>query len=184
MKVIVGLGNPGVKYANNRHNTGFMVMDKLAEFRSQNLEVSWESKFGALIAKADRLLLVKPQKFMNNSGEVVSEIVNFYKVSTANLWVIHDDLDIRLGEYKIQYGIGPKIHNGVNSIEGSLGKTDFWRVRMGIDNRPVGEARALGEEYVLLDFLSEERKVINGVIERIVRDLLGAVGSEPAGGRI
>lgn len=172
MKVVVGLGNPGEKYANNRHNAGFVVADALAE----KYEVAtWESKFGALIAKADGLLLVKPQMFMNKSGEVVSEIVNFYKVSTADLWVIHDDLDLTLGEYKIQAGIGPKVHNGVNSIEALLSKTDFWRVRVGIDNRPVGEARTPGEDYVLSDFTEEEKRVTDEVIGNVVKNLILAL---------
>ena len=169
MKIFVGLGNPGEKYAANRHNTGFMLVDALA----QKYEVgSWESKFEALIAKADGLLLVKPQPFMNKSGEVVSQIMNFYKLTTADLWVCHDDLDIRLGEYKIVNGVGPKVHNGLNSVERLLSKTDFWRVRIGIDNRPAGEARTPGEEYVLADFLPEEKKLVEPVIEKAVEELM------------
>ena len=168
MKLVVGLGNPGAKYANNRHNTGFMAADALAA----KFEVeTWESKFSALIAKAGGLLLVKPQLFMNKSGEVVAEVVNFYKVQTSDLWVIHDDLDLALGEYKIQVGIGPKVHNGVNSIESQLGKDDFWRVRLGTDNRPVGPARTPGEDYVLADFTQEERQIAIGVIKKVVVDL-------------
>lgn len=172
MKVVVGLGNPGERYVSNRHNTGFMLVDALA----QKYEVgAWESKFGALIAKAEGLLLVKPQLFMNKSGEVVSQIMNFYKIPTADLWVCHDDLDIRLGEYKIVNGVGPKVHNGVNSVETQLGKTDFWRVRVGVDNRPTGEARTPGEDYVLADFSGEERRVIDGVIKEAVDNLTSSL---------
>ena len=175
MKVVVGLGNPGEKHANNRHNVGFMVVDKMAygEWHMANgLKPIWENKFGAMVCKIGDLLLVKPQRFMNKSGEVVSEIVNFYKVSTADLWVCHDDLDIRLGEYKIANGVGPKDHNGLNSVEKSLGKADFWRVRVGTDNRPEGEARTPGEDYVLADFLPDEVKVIEAVIEKAVKELI------------
>lgn len=164
MKIVVGLGNPGERHANNRHNVGFMAVDRFAGIRDQKSEMGWESKFGALIQKSGDLMLVKPQTFMNNSGEVVSKMVNFYKVPTADLWVIHDDLDLGLGQYKIQVGVGPKVHNGINSIEEALGKNDFWRVRVGIDNRPTGSARTPGEDYVLADFTAEERQVIDRVI--------------------
>lgn len=169
MKVIVGLGNPGEMYVNNRHNVGFLVLDHLAG--RLGIE-TWESKFGSLIGKAPGVLLVKPQSFMNRSGDVVSEIVNFYKISLADLIVVHDDLDIKLGEYKIINGVGPKIHNGVNSIENKMGRVDFWRVRLGIDNRPNGEARTAGEEYVLSDFTPEEKteldKIVKGVVDELV----------------
>lgn len=164
MKVIVGLGNPGEKYAKNRHNVGFLVLDQLAEVR-------WESKFEAMICKVGDTLLVKPQTFMNRSGVAVGEIVNFYKVSTDDLIVVHDDLDIRLGEYKIQKEVGPKVHNGVNSIEECLGRKDFWRVRLGVDNRVGGEFRTSGDEYVLSDFTPEETQVIDSVIEKAVKEL-------------
>ncbi len=166
MKMIVGLGNPGEKYAKNRHNAGFMVIDKL-------LAVGWESKFEAMVCKVGDTLLVKPQTFMNRSGDSVSEIVNFYKVSADDLIVVHDDLDIRLGEYKIQKGVGPKVHNGLTSVEERLGKIDFWRVRVGVDNRPManGEWRMAGEDYVLADFTSEEKAVLDKVIKIIVDEI-------------
>lgn len=169
MKVIVGLGNPGDKYKNNRHNVGFMVIERLA-----GGEEKWEPKFSSLIQKSKNYLLVKPQTFMNRSGEAVNEIVNFYKVISDDLIVVHDDLDIRLGEYKIQKGVGPKVHNGLTSVEECLGKADFWRVRVGIDNRPManGEWRMVGEDYVLADFTLKENAVLDKVIKRIVDQLV------------
>src|SRR3989338_3962417 len=150
MKVIVGLGNPGQEYENTRHSVCFVVLDKLGTgFR-------YEKKFNSEVAKTDSILLIKPQTFMNNSGEAVQKIVNFYKIDLQDLYVIHDDLDIRLGEYKIQFGKGPKVHNGVSSIEQALGTKDFWRVRIGIDNKDV-----LGK------FLPEEKGIIEGVIDEI-----------------
>ena len=165
MKLIVGLGNPGDEHKENRHNVGFMVVDRLAE------EAEWESKFEALILKSRDCLLVKPQTFMNNSGTAVKKIMNFYKLNIDDLVVVHDDLDIRLAEYKIQEGVGPKVHNGLTSVEERLGTKDFWRVRVGVDNRPVGEARTPGDEYVLADFTSEEKEIIEGVIEKVVKEL-------------
>ena len=172
MKLVVGLGNPGEAHANNRHNVGFMVVDKIAEFRSQNSEIRWETKFEGLICKFERVLLVKPQMFMNRSGEVVTKIANFYKVTIDDLVVIHDDLDIRLGEYKIQKGVGPKVHNGLTSVEERLGTADFWRLRIGVDNRiQNSEFRIQGEDYVLADFLPEVKTIIDGVIEKAVKEL-------------
>src|SRR3990167_683179 len=162
MKLVVGLGNPGEAHANNRHNVGFMVVDKIAEFRSQNSEIRWETKFEGLICKFERVLLVKPQMFMNRSGEVVTKIANFYKVTIDDLVVIHDDLDIRLGEYKIQKGVGPKVHNGLTSVEEQLGTANFWRLRVGVDNRLPGHARVPGDEYVLSDFTAEEKEISDG----------------------
>ena len=166
MKIIVGLGNPGEAHVSNRHNVGFMVIDRLAGEGAE-----WESKFEALILKAKDYLLVKPQTFMNRSGEVVAKVANFYKVTTDDLMVVHDDLDIRLGEYKIQKGVGPKVHNGLTSVEERLGTANFWRLRVGVDNRPAGQARVPGDEYVLSDFTAEEKEISDGVIEKAVKEL-------------
>ena len=173
MKIVVGLGNPGDKYRNNRHNVGFMVIDKSFTVGSRQSAVRWESKFEALICKIGDILLVKPQTFMNRSGEAVSQIVNFYKVPADDLIVVHDDLDIKLGEYKIQKGVGPKVHNGLTSIEERLGRTDFWRMRVGIDSRQsaVG-SRQSGEDYVLADFSSDEEISINKIIKEIIDQLV------------
>src|SRR3989344_3218324 len=122
----------------------------------KNPNFQFQKKFNAEVFEGDGALLVKPQTFMNNSGEAVQKIINFYKIDLQDLYVVHDDLDIRLGEYKIQFGKGPKVHNGVSSIEQALGTKDFWRVRIGIDNKDV-----LGK------FLPEEKGIIEGVIDEI-----------------
>lgn len=155
MKLIVGLGNPGDKYKGNRHNVGQMVLEGIqgSEFRDQRSEIR----------------LVRPETFMNESGVAVRKAMNFYKLGVEDLIVIHDDLDIRLGEYKIDMARGPKQHNGVTSVEEELGTKDFLRVRVGVDNR-VGE-RTPGERYVLEDFTDEERVILDGVIEKIVDEL-------------
>ena len=169
MKMIVGLGNPGREHENNRHNAGFMAVDKLAGAR-------WESKFGALVAKMDEILLVKPQDFMNRSGEAVGKLARFYKIEPGNLWVIHDDLDLKLGDYKIQLGVGPKVHNGLTSVESGLGKKNFWRVRLGIDNRDLRpEIRVPGEEYVLSDFGGDELVTFRSVVELALTELAAKI---------
>lgn len=172
MKVVVGLGNPGVRYEKTRHNVGFVVIDRLV---GEEGEFGNESKFKAEVCRVEEALYVKPQTFMNESGYAVSKIVNFYKVAMDDLIVVHDDLDIKLGEYKVQKGVGPKVHNGVNDIEERLGKSDFWRVRMGIDGRGeigyMNEYKVEGEEYVLSDFSGSEESVIGGVVGKVVGEV-------------
>jgi PTH1 family peptidyl-tRNA hydrolase len=171
MKLIVGLGNPEDKHRNNRHNSGFMVVDQLAISLSDP-EWSAFKKFQSLIVKHEGLfILVKPQTFMNNSGKAVKKLIDQYKIESSDLWVIHDDLDIALGDYKIQKGKGPKLHKGIKSIEEKLGKTDFWRVRIGVENRSA-ESKISGETYVLQDFTEEEVEVIASTIAKISKEVL------------
>ena len=154
MRLLVGLGNPGRQYVNTRHNAGFFVADSL---------YSRKVPAGFVIKKSD--------VFMNESGVFVKKLVDQYKLEPSNLYIAHDDLDIPLGAYKIQLGVGPKVHNGVNSVEEELGTKDFWRVRIGVDNRKLDD-RTSGEEYVLQDFTAEERKALDGVIQEICKKLV------------
>ena len=108
---------------------------------------------------------------MNSSGVAVKKFINKHKLDLDNLYVVHDDLDLKLGEYKIQFGKGPKIHNGVSSVERELGTSEFWRVRIGADNRDP-ERRVKGEDYVLQDFSKEEMENINDVIQKASNELL------------
>lgn len=153
MKLIIGLGNPGEKYRNNRHNVGQMVVDRLLKRGfPRNLVVK---KTGVL---------------MNESGKYVKKLVDHYKIETPDLWVIHDDLDIALGNYKIQKGKGPKEHKGILSIEEKLRRNDFWRVRVGVENR-APEERTPGEQYVLQDFKRDELEILKLVIDKIIKEL-------------
>lgn len=164
MKLVVGLGNPGKEYERTRHNVGFMLVDRLST------EFKFSKKFNAEILQTDDLILIKPQAFMNRSGEAVRKIVNSYQLPVDSLYVIHDDLDIPLGKYKIQKGKGPKEHRGILSIEMALGSKDFWRIRVGIDNREL-DNRISGEEYTLQNFTDEERKTVARVIDQLVEEL-------------
>lgn len=101
----------------------------------------------------------------------MKKLVAQYSLNTSDLWIIHDDLDIPLGAFKIQKGKGPKVHNGILSIEEKLGTDDFWRVRIGIDNRS-SQDKIPGERYVLEDFTPEERKILEGTIEEICKKLV------------
>lgn len=187
MKVVVGLGNPGLEYEQTRHNVGWMVVDALG--KKSVATFSFQKKFQAEIGEIDGGLLLKPQTFMNKSGEAVGLVIRFYQVALENLYVIHDDLDIMFGQYKIQKGIGPKQHNGLQSIYTALGTKDFWHVRVGIENRGTRSTKSTGgmesmesritrrdkwmrgEEYVLQQFSQDEKLKIDGVIEKVIEDL-------------
>ena len=119
----------------------------------------------------------KTDTFMNNSGSFVLQLTNHYSLSSNDLFIIHDDLDLHLGTWKIQTGKGPKDHGGINDIEQKLGTKVFTRIRVGVDNRKpepfdyAQDRRPLGEEYVLQDFIKEEREVLDKVIDEICKKL-------------
>src|SRR5690242_19956304 len=120
MQVYIGLGNPGDQYSKNRHNAGFLFVDEVAH---KLKETNWQHKsdFQAEFIRLPEIILVKPTTFMNASGFAVRKIIDYFNIELQYVYIIHDDLDIKLGEYKIQKGVGPKLHNGVNSIEEHLG---------------------------------------------------------------
>jgi peptidyl-tRNA hydrolase, PTH1 family len=166
MKVIVGLGNPGPQYAMTRHNAGMMLVDRISQILQS--DYGWRREKDIMIYKTPGLWLVKSAGvFMNESGRMIRSL----QIKDYELWLAHDDLDIKLGEYKIQKGVGPKVHGGVNSVENAAGSVDFWRVRIGIDNRtrPMD-----GEEYVLQKFTPEELEVLDGVLEKISHEIIEA----------
>ena len=142
IKLVVGLGNPGPEYADNRHNAGFMAVDELArELRA----TYWKSEHGALTAHVKRggqeLILAKPQSFMNTSGGPVSKIAAAYKIAPEEILVIHDELDIPNGDVRVKVGGGHGGHNGLRSIHDKLGSNAYARVRVGIDHPPGRKAR-------------------------------------------
>lgn len=153
MKLIVGLGNIGTSYTNTRHNTGYLFIDELQKGKNPK---------GVLIRKTNT--------FMNDSGKFVKTQADKYQIKTEDIFIIHDDLDILLGDFKIQFGRGPKDHNGLHSIDEALGTDQYWHVRMGIDNRPL-DGKPMGEEYVLQDFTNEERNVLDGAIKNACKKL-------------
>lgn len=177
MKLIVGLGNPGEKYTRTRHNVGFMVVEKLVG------EKSWSKSKGTPLAYVhmkmgkEEVEVIKPLTFMNESGQaVMGPLKKHQELSVKDVYVIHDDLDIELGEFKIQFGKGPKVHYGVNSIEKTLRTSEFWRVRIGVENRKVrGNKGIPGEKYSLQNFRKEEEEAVDKVIEEVVDKLMGVV---------
>lgn len=135
--LLCGLGNPGKEYENTRHNMGFMAVDTLA----QHYKGNWQkTKFMALTSqvtiKGRKVLLVKPQTFMNSSGDAISMLQNYYKVPSQNIMVIYDDIDIDLGHIRIRKKGGAGSHNGMKSVKKSLGTEDFPRIRLGIGPQP------------------------------------------------
>lgn len=178
MKFIIGLGNPGKEYENTRHDAGFMLIDKLA----QEAGATWREnkKFKALIAEAAGIIFVKPQTFMNNSGESVSAILSYYKLLPKTLGilknknadlseiltVIHDDLDINFGEYKISVDSRAAGHNGVQSIINHLKTQNFKRVRIGI-KKSVDQEMIPTEKFVLMKFSKEEFLTLNELFKKI-----------------
>lgn len=153
MKLIVGLGNPGNEYLNNRHNAGYLLIDSLS---TQGNKKDYVFK--------------KTQTFMNSSGESVVKLVNNYSIAPTDLYILHDDLDLKLGTFKIQLGVGPKEHNGIKDIEDKLSTKEFWRIRVGVDNRDPNN-RIIGEDYVLEDFTDSELKIIEAVGKKIKNEL-------------
>lgn len=166
--VLIGLGNPGLKYQNNRHNIGKLFIDYLVnQLPSWRVnELKERNKTIAKVFENDNFILVKTETFMNLSGKAVKKFIENWNLPVRqiggkieNLYIIHDDLDIPLGKFKIQFAQGPKLHNGIRSIEETLKTKSFWRIRIGVDNRKK-ESWIDGETYVLQDFLPEEKGIL------------------------
>jgi PTH1 family peptidyl-tRNA hydrolase len=176
MKLIIGLGNPGNKYANNRHNTGFIILDELKSvWNFPDFEFS--KKFNAEISEGnhegEKIILAKPQTFMNNSGEAVQKIMSFYKLTPENILVVHDDLDIDFGEFKISNDSGPAGHNGVQDIIEKIGTQNFKRFRVGIEGTEKRKTRIIpGDEFVLQDFSSEELETIKKLSKELLQKII------------
>lgn len=150
MKLIVGLGNPGDKYKNTRHNAGFLAIDHLSEYFGFD-KFKKIDKFKARVSEGqingDRALLLKPQTFMNLSGDSVQSVMSFYKIPIENLIVIYDDVDIAYGSLKVRPHGSPGGHNGMRSIAQQLGTQEFIRIRLGIMSPE--EFKGALEDYVL-----------------------------------
>ncbi len=169
IKMIVGLGNPGPRYAHNRHNVGFQIVDELAAKHGLSFD---KRQFKALIASGridgQRVLLVKPQTFMNLSGEAVQPLVSYYKVELEDLMVVFDDMDLPVGVIRLRPFGGAGGHNGMKSIIKRLGGNRFPRLRVGI-GRPPG--RMDPAAYVLQDFSADEESLMVQVRDRAVQAL-------------
>lgn len=177
MKLIVGLGNPGKEYEATRHNVGFWAVDFLAEKVLKAEKFRLEKKFNAEIAEiknqGQQLLLVKPQEFMNKSGEAVLKIAQYYKVDPADIIVVCDDAYLEVGQARIRLGGQSGGHNGLESIISEFG-SEFWRVRIGIGDQ--GDLKL--EDYVLQKISSLDRKIVDQIIDITLKDVLNSIVSD------
>jgi PTH1 family peptidyl-tRNA hydrolase len=170
VKRIVGLGNPGEKYLNSRHNFGFMVANDFV--KKAGIEWGFNQDWICYFAKSADFVIIKPKTFMNKSGEAARIASNFFKIEVEDILVIHDDLDFDFGKIRMALGGSSAGHNGVISVMESLGKPDFARLRIGIGSprRVSDEAgrpeNADPERYVLEDFTGEENKKLPAIIVR------------------
>jgi len=185
MRVIVGLGNPGEKYVNTRHNLGFVVVEHFLKdfqsvqdtvwenspkFKSEISQIEWQPHHGAL----EKVILAKPKTYMNNSGLAVNLLTTYYKILSTDVWVIHDDIDLPLGAMKIRFGGASAGHHGVESIIEHLNTDKFWRFRMGIGVES-GKLRVESsllrdvEDFVLGEFGRGERGKMKNLVRRGVK---------------
>jgi PTH1 family peptidyl-tRNA hydrolase len=171
MKIIIGLGNPGEKYNNTRHNAGFEFVEKLREaWNFPAFEMN--NKFDVEISRKEDIILAKPQTFMNLSGEAVQKMLAFYKLTADDIIVIHDDLDIEVGKFKVATDSSSAGHNGVQDIIDKLGTQKFLRIRIGIGQKKDGQSCITDtHNYVLQKFTEEEKEKIEGLFGEIKKEI-------------
>ena len=174
MKLIVGLGNPERVYAHNRHNIGFICLNYFA--KSQGIKFDRKqglARIGRGEVTGNKIVLARPQTYMNRSGQSVSRLVQKFNINPNDLLVIHDDLDLVLAKIRISHGSGSAGHKGIESIISYLGNQDFTRIRVGI-GRPTKSPRSEEEiiAYVLSDFTAEEKQAFAQVIPKVSEAIL------------
>ena len=167
MKLLVGLGNPGSQYEGNRHNIGFMALDAIA--RSHGI-TSFRAKHGGLLAEGtiggEKVMLLKPQTFMNRSGDSVQQVAQFYKIAPADIIVLYDELDLAPGKVRVKVGGGNGGHNGLRSIDPQIG-LDYKRVRLGIGH----PGKEFVNQHVLGDFAKADRQWLDPLLDRLARHI-------------
>lgn len=165
MKLIVGLGNPGNNYVDTRHNVGFMILDQY--LKNVNLDVVWSKKFDGLFFKTRinkyEVIFLKPQTYMNLSGECVKKFMDYYDIDVDDLFVISDDLDINLGNFKLKKGGSSGGHNGLKNIETMIGSSMYKRLKIGISNNKNLDTK----DYVLSKFNYSEKDILNNTFSSI-----------------
>ncbi len=166
MKLFFGLGNPGKEYENTRHNLGQMIVNNyVGAQRAAPLRL--KSKLNSALIEIDKNIFAISTGFMNESGISLQKVASFYKISPENIYIIHDDLDLPVGEWRLQFDRGPAGHNGVKSVIENLGTQTFWRLRVGIGKPQFDTA----EEYVLKPFSKEEKVIITETIDKILQEI-------------
>jgi PTH1 family peptidyl-tRNA hydrolase len=177
MRLVVGLGNPGSRYARNRHNIGFMAVDAIARrHRYPGFRSRFKGELGEGSIEGERVLLLKPQTFMNASGESVGEAARFFRILPSEVFVIHDEIDLRPGKVRAKRGGGSAGHNGLRSIDALFG-ADYWRVRIGVGHPGIKE---LVQPYVLQNFPGEELTGwVEPLLDAIAETILLLVNGAP-----
>jgi len=176
MKLIVGLGNPGKKYALTRHNLGFLVLDEIA----RRLGASWSvhKKANAEVIETnhegEKLILAKPQTFMNLSGQSIGSLISTFNVEAEDVWIVHDDVDLPFGMLRVRHAGSAGGHNGIKSIIDTLGTQSFTRFRMGVSETPANIAL---EDWVLSKFTPTEQEALSGILGRAAEKILATTQS-------
>lgn len=164
MKLIVGLGNPGREYNSTRHNIGFMCIDSIANhFNVKFNTKKFQGEYVQFNYKGEKIILLKPLKYMNLSGEVVRDFVNFFKINIDDILIICDDLDTKVGTYRLRYKGSSGGHNGLKNIELHLSTKNYKRIKIGISNDKNVDTK----DYVLGKFSKDELNLINPIIEKV-----------------
>lgn len=164
MKLIVGLGNIGSEYYQTRHNIGFMAIDKCIE--KYNIDMSrhkFNGNYGEVNISGEKIIFLKPEKYMNLSGEVIRDFVRFYKIPINDILIIHDDMDLEIGTFKLKYKGSSGGHNGLKNIELHLGTSEYKRLKIGISHNRSTDTK----NYVLSKFNSKELEFLNPIINLV-----------------
>ena len=168
MKLIVGLGNPGSEYINNRHNLGFMALDSLsAHYQFEYWKSKFDGMFSSKLFGSEKIILVKPQTYMNLSGFCVAKFKQFFKVNDDDIFVIYDDIDLSFGDKRLKQGGGDAGHKGVRSISQHLGNKNFYRIRIGV-GRPKEKEDV--SSFVLSNFSKTEIDRVLPIIKDLCED--------------
>ncbi|MFT7184610.1 MAG: PTH1 family peptidyl-tRNA hydrolase [Oceanicoccus sp.] len=167
MKLICGLGNPGKKYQNTRHNMGFMVIDALAE--GAGFKEKWNALVTEISLHGEKTLLIKPLTFMNLSGQAVAKFANFYKLESIDITIVYDDIDLPLGTLRSRDKGSAGTHNGMKSIIQELGTQEFPRLRLGIESRGESAPEQMDlASFVLAQFTKEESEIVEDSVSKAV----------------
>ena len=165
MKLVVGLGNPGKEYENTRHNVGFMIIDKYLKEKNLSADkTKFDGKYIDILIGDEKVIFLKPQKYMNLSGEVVKKYIDYFKIDINDILIIHDDLDQELGKVKLKENSSSGGHNGIKDIEKKIGTKNYKRLKIGISNNKMIDTK----DYVLGHFSKEEEKIINEIVDKSV----------------
>ena len=173
MKAFIGLGNPDKKYSATRHNLGASIIHRLCSLLELKLKKQTKLFSSVIVNQDPSFVLAIPTIYMNDSGRAVQKIIHYFKIKPVDLCVIHDDLDLEIGDYKIQFDRGPAGHKGIESIINRLGSQTFYRIRVGIghpkDNTPT-------ESFVLRPFTPVEKKTISATVDKIIPEIKKLMG--------